>query len=1019
MRYYIASCITFILSINFVSAQLDLDFETDRGFYDSPFQLELTVNDPAAFIRYTTNGTPPTTTTGTLYSGPISINTTSHIRAVAYTGTDTTKVLTHTYIFVNDVVNQPNTIAGYPSTDYAFDASIKNHPTYGSQLIDALTQIPTISLVMDLVQLDSVHNVELPGRESIEAPTSVELLFPNNNEKNYQVNGGIERAGGSSFSNAKRNLRLSFKSIYGAAKFEYPIFGKDAANDFDQIALRPGFHGCMNLGIGNARGGSNDIADQVVRNYQISMAEDGAGIHGNFMHLYINGVYWGVYNPSERGNASFGESYYGGKKDDYDAIKRKAALDGDTMAWHTLNDMVDNLNMANPGNYADVQEYVEVEQFADYAIITNYAPHSDDNRNGKNSFVTRNRTQTDGFRFWIWDTEPALGHYWTFGVANFGTRPYNNIFLSLLDNNDFKTLVADRLECHCFNDGALTAQNAVDEYMRVYNSTKIAMLAEAARWVTDAEYDEFVNTKNRIVNQYLPGRAATTIQLYRNNNVYPNIDAVQFSQYGGTVASGYQLSLSNPNGAGTIYYTTDGTDPRASGGGISGSAQVYSGSISLADGATEIKARVRVNGTWSAMCPRRFYADVDYTDLVINEIMYHPDDTCSQFFDELDYIEIYNNGTKNIHLTDTKLSCGIDYTFDLGAQIAPGDYLILAENKDSFNLHYGFMPHGEYNGGLSNDGETLIYEDFAGNIIDSLTYNDKNPWDEAPDGKGPSLELRDPSLNNSDPLNWFRSDNLCGSPGQPNGRLCTNAATPIVINEINYNPTTLPNTGDWVELYNPNPGAVDISNWEFYDNENKYVIPSGTTLQPDEYLILAEDVALFSAAFPHLNLGQYIGDLGFNLSNGGERISLFDNNKCLSDFVIYNDKIPWDTIPDGNGPSLSLITPNSDNTLPQSWESSSNINSAFGTPGRENAPCIESNIILPNVICAGFPATIKVDSVYNNMDFTWFVAGATPSSFTTNSETIIWNTPGTYNIQLIGRRFECTKIYTQSVTVES
>jgi len=98
-------------------------------------------------------------------------------------------------------------------------------------------------------------------------------------------------------------------------------------------------------------------------------------------------------------------------------------------------------------------------------------------------------------------------------------------------------------------------------------------------------------------------------------------------------------------------------------------------------------------------------------------------------------------------------------------------------------------------------------------------------------------------------------------------------------------------------------------------------------------LVLVEDAGMFTPIFPHLTANDYLGNFAFNLSSKGERISLFDKNKCLSDYVVYNDKIPWDTIPDGNGPTLSLITPNSDNTQAQSWEASSNINSAYGTPG--------------------------------------------------------------------------------------
>jgi len=185
-------------------------------------------------------------------------------------------------------------------------------------------------------------------------------------------------------------------------------------------------------------------------------------------------------------------------------------------------------------------------------------------------------------------------------------------------------------------------------------------------------------------------------------------------------------------------------------------------------------------------------------------------------------------------------------------------------------------------------------------------------------------------------------------------------------------------------------------------------------------LILTEDAAAFGTLFPHLNANQYIGDWGFSLDNGGERISLFDPNKCISDYVTYDDDMPWDTIPDGNGPTLSLINPYNglDNSLNTSWQSSSDINSAYGTPGRENTPCFDSNVILPNLICAGLPVEIKVDSAYSDMDFTWFVPGATPSNFTVDSDTIVWNNPGTYNLQLITKYQECTKVYNQQITVE-
>ena len=199
-------------------------------------------------------------------------------------------------------------------------------------------------------------------------------------------------------------------------------------------------------------------------------------------------------------------------------------------------------------------------------------------------------------------------------------------------------------------------------------------------------------------------------------------------------------------------------------------------------------------------------------------------------------------------------------------------------------------------------------------VIDSLDYNNANPWDEAPDGKGYSLELLNPFLNNDDPLNWFRSDNLHGTPGMENSRICNNAALPIVINEINYNSNNdLLDPGNWVELFNPNQTAVDLSNWSLYDNNGQFIFPSGTIIGPDQYLVVVESDSLFSLAFPNINAAKYIGELPFGLSKKGERISLFNDEKCLSDYVVYNDKAPWPEAPDGDGPTLSLLDPALDN----------------------------------------------------------------------------------------------------------
>ena len=398
-------------------------------------------------------------------------------------------------------------------------------------------------------------------------------------------------------------------------------------------------------------------------------------------------------------------------------------------------------------------------------------------------------------------------------------------------------------------------------------------------------------------------------------------------------------------------------------------------------------------------------------NVVINEIMYNPLRGCGN-----EFIEIINAEAFPVDMSGFALTDGIGFQFPKNKIMQPGEILVLAADSVLFKLKYGFSPYGDFSSSLSNDGEKIVLSGLYDTVVDSLTYGDRRPWDEAPDGNGPSLELLDVTLDNTDPISWFRSMDNCGTPGQPNSRVCSGTPLPIVINEINYNSPNSPDAGDWVELHNTTAAPVDISNWGFYDGTNEFLIPTGIIIEPEDFIVLTQNDTLFSAAFSHLtNNTNYIGNFGFSLSGGGERITLFDSNDCLTDYVNYDDDLPWDTIPDGNGPTLSLIDPSFDNTNYNSWESASNINSAFGTPGRANEPCPELTIVFPDTICATIPIVLETDTTYADISMTWFVQdnGLTPGS-TVNA---VWNTPGNYNVQLITDYFECRKVYNTIVTV--
>ena len=179
----------------------------------------------------------------------------------------------------------------------------------------------------------------------------------------------------------------------------------------------------------------------------------------------------------------------------------------------------------------------------------------------------------------------------------------------------------------------------------------------------------------------------------------------------------------------------------------------------------------------------------------------------------------------------------------------------------------------------------------------------------------------------------------------------------LVINEINYNSSDEFNTGDWIEVYNNSTDSVDISGWYFTDDneDHKYTFSDNTIIYPDSYIVLAQDTSSFLTFFPQTT--DVYGPFGFGLDGGGEEISLYDLSGGLVDHVEYDDELPWPTEPDGNGPTLELISPDSSNEVASSWS----FSQEHGTPGYINSIIsplqaeADNNIALTPLLKPAFP----------------------------------------------------------------
>ena len=651
-------------------------FDTPHGFYSSTQTVAISTPTPDAILVYTTNGSTPqvdgnlNVTNGVLYQGPLSISSTTTLRARAFkAGFEPSFVEASSYIFVSDVVNQspdgqvpagfaPNGVNGQ-EMNYGIDPDVIN--LYGAQAVkDSLLSLSTFSITTDSANLfDRSTGIYVNANNrgiTWERPATVELINPDG-KGGFEVNVGLRIRGGYSRNdfNPKHAFRFYFRGEYGDSKLEYPMFEDEGASEFDVLDLRT----AQNYSWSNSGDVQNTFVREVFgRDTQADMGSQYT--RSRYHHLYVNGVYWGVFMTQERVEEFYSETYFGGDQEDYDIVKSGLGdvggtelSEGNDVAWRQLFDYGQAL-ASNPSANAnlywtmqgrnpdgtrnpDLPVLLDAEQLIDYMLIIFYTGGYDTGLSrfigdnvANNWFGIYNRVSADqGFQFFIHDNEHSLGAESpnVHGTQNIDrTGPFNNgnqnnyaqfnphyLHQDLLASPEYKQLFIDRVQKFMFNDGALTPAASIARLLERVSEVEPAIISEAARWgdsktSTPRNKTHWQNEINWLVNSYFPGRGNTVLSQLRADGLFTNFSAPAFSQFGGEVPNNYPLTMSGMGG--TIYYTTDGvTDPRAIGGAVNPSAAVksYSGVGVPISGTTTVMARLRTTGgQWSGLVEATF-----------------------------------------------------------------------------------------------------------------------------------------------------------------------------------------------------------------------------------------------------------------------------------------------------------------------------------------------------------------------------------------------------------------------------
>ena len=539
-------------------------FSMPHGLYDEQsISVTITPTDASAEVYYTTDGSTPTVAS-TRYASPLTLSKTTLLRAIEVIGGNSSAITTASYVFVTSVLNQPNNPEGYPAewgkytqvsgravADYEMDPEMTNDPVLRPKIIEGLKQIPILSVVTDKDNLFSHENDENTGGLYIFTGPPVgdntgngwtrqcsAELFGGPQNHDFTIDCGLKLHGGHgrlAEKNPKHSFRLQFKKTYGPSSLEYPLYGKDEPNKFGQLVLRCHFGNAWQHWSEGNRQKAQYTRDVWARRMQRKLGHP--SVNALYVHLFLNGMYWGLYNIAERVDDNFGKEHFGGKKKDYDVIKIEEeggnhveAGEGTLDSWYemieTVNAVAGQSKELTPEDaYEKLDTLLDKDNFIDYMIINQYAGNTDwDHHNWY--AIRRNNTNKEGFKFLCWDSEIIFENANENVVTKRNSGGPTDIFNKLLTNDDFSRRYLKRAKELLADDGLLGETSVVAVWDSLYNNISSALYDEAARW-GDYRRDVpggygFSNTlytvdetyqaeRNRLLTQYFPTRTATVL----------------------------------------------------------------------------------------------------------------------------------------------------------------------------------------------------------------------------------------------------------------------------------------------------------------------------------------------------------------------------------------------------------------------------------------------------------------------------------------------------------------------------
>ncbi len=952
------------------------EFNQEHGFCTSPFFVALSCEDPDAQIFYTLDGNTPTAKSFR-YTSPLRIASTTVLRTVAIKdGYLPSAVRSRTWIFIDDVLKQ-NTMR----------RAIVNNTNYKNRLKEGLQEIPTISLTTDRSNLygsSGIFDNYSQSGEAWERPASIELIDPNGGE-GFEINAGIRIRGAVGRSSPKKSLRFIFGSKYDG-DLNYPLFGTEGASSFSKVDLRAEQNNAWSSNV-DAPWQNTFIREVFSRDTQRDMGR--LYTRSRYYHLYINGVYWGLYQTMERAEADFASSYQGGDPDEWDALKSSSqriieVKDGTNEAYnqfyqyakqgftglHENNYWIVKGMNADGTHNPNFPILLDEGNLIDYILITLYTADMDSPLSWinvvNNVSTVYHRTNPIGFQWLKHDAELSLGAFLSVedSIGYFKNSTYwsswNNfnpmdLHRKLIQNSEYYQKFIDGAQKRYLNNGVFSYENSLNRWNERAQVIDKSVVAESARWGNQWRgqytYEDWKSACHLVTDSFLVGREYEMIPLLRKYNWFPALNAPLIQKEGTN-------NIIQVKADGPVYITLDGSDPRLPGGSLNPSAI----ELVLSSSSPELEEE-------TILSEGELWRCFDTGDAPATQRNHSTEYWNGRFYN--DYTWDLKSPAEGFHTASAYLrkSIVLETVDDIeSAQLA------LLKGSGTISINGTTVKPGTFSSNILRQGRNLI----------TVSVSDSSPFDITITVKRNISYWKEGILTLSD-QDWLKArtfkDGVWSALSEIDNRNINNHdCSALKITEMMYSPVlTEEDTATgysrddfaWIELQNTGTKWINLEGVTFTSGI-EYTFPN-YLLAPNSYLVLAKNANAFATRYG-TNTIQLLSGYKSNLARKGELITL--TAKDGTELVKYTYSNSWYPETDRGGYSLVVIDPNAEESLwstPENWEPSLNIN---GTPGNSKNGSVEPPDLMAPVIIV-HPANQYVQEG-GNITFQVVASGSAP-----------------------------------------